>query len=85
MARPPRVDPVQAHLDAYPYTQGDTTETSDLIVHMRDGHREDHARWIIGPGGDLLDHHYSAHGRLTTDMMVDAAVARHPAGKKRST
>jgi hypothetical protein len=85
MARPPRVDAVQAHLDAYPYQQGDTTATSGLIIHMRDEHRKDHARWIIGPGGDLLSWHYAAHGRLTTGMMVDAAVARHPAGKKRRT
>jgi len=84
MARDPRTDAVQNHLDAYPYQDGDTTETSGLIVHMRDEHPDDHTCWIIGPGGGLLSWHYAAHGR-DLDEMVATAVARHPAGKKRRT
>lgn len=56
-------DPVQAHLDEYPYKRGNAEVNAALVTHTQEEHPEDYARVALGSAvGDLEDQHYIAHG-----------------------
>jgi hypothetical protein len=65
-----------AHVESYAFQPRNPEVNAPLAVHMAREHPEHYALWVADKTvGDLEDQHYIAHGLLTTEAELLAALA----------
>src|SRR6266496_4246923 len=65
-----------AHVESYAFKPRHAEVNAPLAVHMAREHPEHYTLWVANETvGDLEDQHYIAHGLLTTEAELLAALA----------